>query len=1186
MSWSVNVRTVWWKCLIASLFAVSLSYATGNHVLAAEDSAADAQQLTAALAKFNRGSALLEQFRYAAAAREFESVLEAMPDWTAARYNLGLAYLNLGGQMASAGPSADDGNVDQRSMPDRAIEAFLKVLETDPDNLPAKYCLGTLFEFKGESDQSLAWFRQVHEAEPTNNFAGYSYAKALSAAGQYEPARQILEQIVARDPGFVSAIHELAKQYVRARQRDQAMQLFRRFRALNADELAVGSHVVDGKYGMAGRYHLAMGADNLPISRNVAAPEKLPVFSPEVREWAAEVRSWEDAQGTIRMPCLAVADIDNDGDLDLLLGGQNDGGEAQIWANDGAGHFAPQGTVGKHVVTGSFGDIDNDGDLDLWLGRCGANSLMLNDGAGNFSAAEFGVAGQPEAMSSTALMADIDSDGDLDLAATRLTRGSVPASPGSAAAETEVWFNNTDGTFVQRAKEIGLDLADFPASSLVVDDVDNDFDIDIIAFSFELPARIWVNDRLGEYRWLSGDDTGLESLVGVISATAGDPDKDGDRDLLVFTAQGVQLFLNDGGCHFHPDEEFQRAFGRIGGTGGQFVDFDNDGDLDVIVADAQRDNGRRGPVLLINQWPRFEFLRLSQLDAGTLLTAVETVGHASCVAADFTGNGCCDLLIASAGQKPRLIQNITPDTHWIAFDLIGKRPQEPRARSANTAIGALVEVKTGQMHQQFVVGGSCGPVSTQPLRLHAGLGEHTRVDWLRIIWPDAILQAELELAGDRRMTIEQQSRKPSSCPYLFVWDGEHYEFVGDFGGVGGLGYLVAPGVYARPDPTEYLPLRNLKPRDGQYVLQSLTPLEEITYFDEAKLVAVDHPLGTQVHPYELMAIGVSPPPFELFGVRDTIRPIAAVDHCARDVLSALSRVDREYAGATEIDPRFTGLARPHFVELDFGDQLANVKSERRLVMYLHGWVEYGYSSTNYAASQASQVALAPSIEVWRDGRWVTVMRDVGYPAGINHIMTIDVTGKIRPTDQKIRVTSNMELYWDEIFMAEDTRPHMQIQEVSASQADLHFRGYPREYSPDGKHPNLCDYENIDRNVGWKLMAGNYTRFGDVRSLLTEADDCFVIMGHGEELTLTFDVADFAPVPDGMQRTFILKTDSFCKDMDLYTAFPTTVEPLPFHGMTGYPYGSDEHYPETEKTRRYRQQFNTRRVLPQAVEQSP
>ena len=173
----------------------------------------------------------------------------------------------------------------------------------------------------------------------------------------------------------------------------------------------------------------------------------------------------------------------------------------------------------------------------------------------------------------------------------------------------------------------------------------------------------------------------------------------------------------------------------------------------------------------------------------------------------------------------------------------------------------------------------------------------------------------------------------------------------------------------------------------------------------------------------------------------------------------------------------------------------------------------------------------------------------------------------------------MELYWDRIFLATHRKEaRLGVKEVPARHADLHFLGYPREYSPDGRQPNLLDYANIDRAVPWKSMAGDYTRYGEVTGLLREADDCFVIIGHGEEVTLRFPADAFGPVPAGYRRTFLLKTDSYCKDMDLYTAFGDTVEPLPFHSMTSYPYGPEQRYPDNEKTRAYRREYNTRRVL--------
>jgi len=263
--------------------------------------------------------------------------------------------------------------------------------------------------------------------------------------------------------------------------------------------------------------------------------------------------------------------------------------------------------------------------------------------------------------------------------------------------------------------------------------------------------------------------------------------------------------------------------------------------------------------------------------------------------------------------------------------------------------------------------------------------------------------------------------------------------------------------------------------------------------------------------------------------------------------------------------------------LDFGDRLSGLSPRERLVLFLHGWVEYSYSTTNFAASQAGLRLKAPSISAWRDGRWVELFHEVGYPAGLQHMMTLDVTGKVLPSDRRLRVSSNLELYWDRIFLAAPGEDVLAVKEAAAASADLHFLGYPREYSPDGRQPNLLDYANVDRAVPWKSMAGNYTRFGEVKPLLDDADDRFVIMGHGEEMTLRFKADAFGPIKPGYRRSFLLKTDSYCKDMDLYTAHGDTVEPLPFHAMTTYPYGPEQRYPDTEGIRAYRRDYNTRRL---------
>ncbi len=142
-------------------------------------------------------------------------------------------------------------------------------------------------------------------------------------------------------------------------------------------------------------------------------------------------------------------------------------------------------------------------------------------------------------------------------------------------------------------------------------------------------------------------------------------------------------------------------------------------------------------------------------------------------------------------------------------------------------------------------------------------------------------------------------------------------------------------------------------------------------------------------------------------------------------------------------------------------------------------------------------------------------------------------------------------------------------------ANLRRLGFPLEYSPDGRHPTIYTYDVIEPTSSFKIPAGAYTRYGPVESLLTDFDDCHVILGTGDEIAVRFDARTLPALASGQTRSFILVSHAYCKDMDLYTAEPDTVEPLPFRGMSAYPYPASERYPDTEKLRRARQRFNTR-----------
>jgi len=301
-------------------------------------------------------------------------------------------------------------------------------------------------------------------------------------------------------------------------------------------------------------------------------------------------------------------------------------------------------------------------------------------------------------------------------------------------------------------------------------------------------------------------------------------------------------------------------------------------------------------------------------------------------------------------------------------------------------------------------------------------------------------------------------------------------------------------------------------------------------------------------------------------------------------------VDRVYAYQPQLDRRFCGFCEPHTLVLDFADRLADVVSrsaarakargsetQRGVYLFLNGSIEYPYSQTTYASAQASVVWQPPKIERLTDGRWETIVPDAGAPGGMSRTIAIDLTGRLPTTgDCKLRITTNLEIYYDRIFIAADRgTDDFAIRTVPLARADLHRLGFPLEYSPDGQHPTIYTYDVIEPTSSFKTPSGAYTRYGPVESLLDEFDDRYVILGTGDELAVSFDARTLPPPAQAQVRSFILVSHAYCKDMDLYTAEPDTVEPLPFRKMSAYPYPSSERYPDTEKLRHARQRFNTR-----------
>ncbi len=181
-----------------------------------------------------------------------------------------------------------------------------------------------------------------------------------------------------------------------------------------------------------------------------------------------------------------------------------------------------------------------------------------------------------------------------------MSGGALPADQSTRPAASLVLNNNRDGSYEDIAERLGLQLADFTVGTVIQDDFDNDHDLDMIAFpALGGKTLAWANDRVWRYHLPGVEATGLD-VERVVGATSADVNKDGWQDLLVFADSQLHLFLNHGRFRFVRDETFASQFSALGGTNGQAVDVDNDGDLDLLIADARRE-GSRGPVLLLNE---------------------------------------------------------------------------------------------------------------------------------------------------------------------------------------------------------------------------------------------------------------------------------------------------------------------------------------------------------------------------------------------------------------------------------------------------------------------------------------------------------------------------------------------------------------------------------------------------------
>ncbi len=574
------------------------------------------------------------------------------------------------------------------------------------------------------------------------------------------------------------------------------------------------------------------------------------------------------------------------------------------------------------------------------------------------------------------------------------------------------------------------------------------------------------------------------------------------------------------------------------------ADLENRGVLDVIAGGAVRRNAGKGRL----EEPR----RVEGLP--------EEI--AAWAAADFDGDGRTDLAVADGAGRLMLLRNQTQTPHrWVRVQITG-------VKNLKLAFNSEVEVKAGPFYQKQLYRG---------VPLTFGLRDFADVDTVRITWPNGLIQNEVKQKAGASLKFMEAQRLSGSCPMIWTWNGRGFEYITDVLGVAPLGASAGDGQYFPVDHDEYVWIdgARLQPRNGRLSVRITEELAEVSYLDQIELIAVDHPADLEIFTNDKWK---SPPypEFRLFGGKRRIYPVRATLNGRADVTERLLRRDKRYVDSFARD--FRGVAQKHTIELDFGNAAAN----NRAVLVLNGWVDWADGSTFLQQAQSTpEGLLPPRLEAKNSrGEWVTILEDMGMPAGKPKTIAVDLTGKFPAAPRELRIVTNLALYWDEAFLIEDSSaPPARLSHARALAADLHFRGFSKNIvHPLRKQPEQFFYEPVSLRAPWNPTPGRYTRFGDVLELIGAIDDRMVIMGSGDELALEFDARSLPPLPAGWKRDWLLKVDGWAKDRDANTAFSQSVEPLPFHGMSGYPYGGNERFPSTPAHREWIEKYNTRPAM--------
>lgn len=1008
----------------------------------------------------------------------------------------------------------------------QAVDMFEKALELAPDSPVERLNFGLALVRAGRTAGGIAELKAVQASDPEIPHTWFNLGIIYKKEARYQEAVEQFDRMVQLVPDEAVSHYNLGVVLRLTGNSERALHHFERSAELDPN-LAGPFFQIYNAYRALGRHEESQAAlqqfqENKRRQTGAAVPEDL--------DWSYYSEIYDEIDPTLpvsaepgewfsRLHFEVNTLVEGlPGQSRLTVFGTPEGTALAVWSADGL-HIVdlPSGSS-REVFAGEVRFLaPGDFNNDGLTDFCivrAEGAVVLANRGTSFETIELPVSGRFE----SAIWFDPDHDSDADLIL--------------LGADSRLIRNNGDSGFSDESLRFPF-VSGTAVSAAMFELIKDTNGTDLLVAYRDRPAVLYRDRLAGNFEAIDQDALG----PGDWELQAQDVDNDGWVDLVARGSE-VRLLLNREGS--------LEAAVAAGSPAASVLSLDllNRGTTD-LVADC------RTHVLVDVADYR---------EAGCLQTLQDAVALA---AHDVNSDGRIDLLALNPDGRLQLLTNQSrTDGNWIRISLEG-------VRNPKLAIGAEVEVKAASLYQKKFYEG-------RPMLF--GLGEQELVDTVRITWPNGLIQNEPEQQPGQAVHYQEKQRLSGSCPMVFTWNGKEFEFITDVLAVAPLGAAAGDGIFFEVDHDEYVQISgdSLVPdTDGYYDIRITEELREITYLDHLKLIAVDRPEDLSVFTSDKFK---SPPypEFRLYGVRDRIYPQRALGTNGIDVLDRVISLDRTYPDHFQRD--YVGGAEEHSLELNFG----TAPTDRPAILVLHGWVDWADGSTIRKISQDETAQfIMPYLQVKdSDGEWVTVIEDMGVPAGKPKTIVVELTGKFLSPSREIRIVTNLCVYWDEIFLSEETaEPDVRLTELPYASAELRFRGFSTPVvHPERKQPESFDYNRWIPTSMWNPTDGLYTRYGPVEKLLEEVDDMFVIMGSGDELHLRFSADRLPPLPDGYARDFLLHVDGWAKDGDLNTGFSQTVEPLPFHEMSLYPYPDGEAYPDSPEHNTYRETYNIRPAL--------